>query len=297
MTTPVSIIIPCYNQGAFLREAIESCLSQRHPSLEIVVVDDGSTDNTAEVARSFGGAITLTQQSNRGLAAARNAGIRASRGQYVALLDSDDVCLPDRIQLQAGYLDEHPSIGLVASDAWLYDGTQRLALRSTISGSPKNPRNFRWETRDFCMTPSTAMFRRACFEQTAQFNEQLRRAAEDWLFAVQLAVDHDLAYLSTPTILYRVHANNATKNRELVNSENRIAADAIVSWPRFRDYPPSFRSKLLIYRSATCWRHEPKHRALSFLLRGLLTDPTQIRHVLKVVRQSGGARLASTQTT
>jgi glycosyltransferase involved in cell wall biosynthesis len=267
-------------------EAIESCLSQDYPALEVVVVNDGSTDDTAQVVRGFGERVVLVEQTNRGLAAARNTGIRASGGEYIALLDSDDVCMPGRIRAQVAYLDTHPDIGLLATDAWLYDGAARLALRSAGSGAPHNPANFRWETRDFCMTPSTAMFRRACFDTTAQFNEKLRRAAEDWLFAVQLAVDHNLAYLPEPHVLYRTHANNATKNAALVNAENRIAADEIVRWARFKDYPAAFRSQLLIYRCATGWRYESKRIALSYLIRGMATDPRQLPHVIAVFKRA-----------
>jgi len=107
MATFVSVIIPCYNQARFLAEAIQSALDQDYPNKEVIVVNDGSPDNTREVAAAFGDRIIYIEQPNNGAAGARNAGIRASKGEYIAFLDADDVCLPGRLALQAAILDQH----------------------------------------------------------------------------------------------------------------------------------------------------------------------------------------------
>src|SRR3989344_3204500 len=105
----VSVIIPAYNAGHYLGEAIESALAQTYPAVEIIVVDDDSTDNTQEIAHWYSAErnIIYIHQENKGLSAARNAGIHAAQGEYIALLDSDDIFLPSKIERQVAYLESH----------------------------------------------------------------------------------------------------------------------------------------------------------------------------------------------
>src|SRR3712207_4601210 len=103
----VSIVIPCYNQAHFLGEAIESVLAQTYPHFEVVVVDDGSTDNTEAVAARYPG-VRCIRQENQGLAAARNTGIRRSNGSYLVFLDADDRLLPNALEVGLKHLKEHP---------------------------------------------------------------------------------------------------------------------------------------------------------------------------------------------
>src|SRR5919112_4207473 len=109
----VSVIIPCYNQARFLGEAIESVLSQTYPHFEVVGVDDGSTDNTSEVASRYPG-VRCIRQENRGLAEARNAGIRHSRGSHLVFLDADDRLLPGALEAGLRHLKEHPECAFVS---------------------------------------------------------------------------------------------------------------------------------------------------------------------------------------
>lgn len=283
----ISVIIPCYNQGRFLAEAIQSVVAQDYPDKEIIVVNDGSTDNTREVAASFGDQILYLEQPNRGAASARNAGIRASRGEYIAFLDADDVCLPGRLAREAEILDRRPEVGLVASDAYLINTAgEILGLKSRISGAPRHPENFQWETVDYCATTSTVMVRRECFEKSGYFDERFRKGGgEDWLAWVRIACDFSMVYLKEPTIGYRIHSSNVTQDLEFINQQNRLAAHLAVTWERFAEYPPHFRAKLLFYRFATAWRVEPRAVALWYFWTALITDPTQLPFGLKVIRR------------
>lgn len=116
----VSVIIPCYNQARFLGEAIESVLKQSYPHFEVVVVDDGSTDNTSEVASRYPG-VRCIRQKNLGLAGARNTGIRRSRGSYLVFLDSDDRLLPSALEVGLKHLKAHPECAFV-SGHWMLIG-------------------------------------------------------------------------------------------------------------------------------------------------------------------------------
>lgn len=111
--TGISVIIPAFNREAYVAEAIESALGQTCPPEEIVVVDDGSTDRTAEIARSFEKRVRCISQENLGCGAARNAGLKEARGSFIAFLDSDDVWLERKLEIQLAYLRAHPEIDMV----------------------------------------------------------------------------------------------------------------------------------------------------------------------------------------
>jgi len=115
----VSVIIPTYNRADFLTEAVNSVLSQTWRDLEIIVVDDGSTDGTQEVVRRYGEQVNYFCKENEGPSSARNMGIKKARGPYVAFLDSDDVWEPEKLRIQMDFMGEHPEIRLVCTDSSL----------------------------------------------------------------------------------------------------------------------------------------------------------------------------------
>lgn len=127
-SSKVSVVVPAYNTGAFLREALDSVLAQTHPAHEILVVDDGSTDDTATICRSYGSAIQYIYQQNQGISAARNTGIQAATGDWIALLDSDDVFLPNRLQRAVETIQANPGVVVFYSafDYYYPDGSRRL---------------------------------------------------------------------------------------------------------------------------------------------------------------------------
>jgi len=118
----VSIIIPTYNYGRYVAKAIRSCLDQKYGSLEIIVVDDGSVDDTAEIVGGFGTRVIYIFQENRGVSAARNAGLHRAGGSFVAFLDADDYLLEDSVAVRAEVLQNHPEIGVVFTDTCSSDG-------------------------------------------------------------------------------------------------------------------------------------------------------------------------------
>lgn len=279
----ISVIIPCYNQGRYLSGAIESALAQDYPCKEIIVVNDGSTDNSAEVSAAFGNRIAYLQQSNRGVAAARNAGLRIAQGDYVTFLDSDDLYLPGALARQANFLDTHPDIGLVWGDAIYFDENGEIGRRSNYSGRPRRAQNCRWETIEHFPAMGTVMLRRDCFDTVGGFEEGLRNAAEDWHLWIRMSLRFDMAYLDEPITLCRVHNRSATRDRAYNHQGVRRAVSLIVGSPEFKQYPAHFRARLLFFRFATTWRKEPKTVSLGSFLRAITTDPTQIPFGLKVI--------------
>ena len=123
----VSVIIPAYNSGPYLAETIESALRQTHPHREIIVVDDGSTDDTPAHATRYGAAVTYIRQERAGVGAARNRGLAAARGDYIALLDHDDLWAPEKLAVQVAVAARHPTSGLVVCDGVEFDGEKILS--------------------------------------------------------------------------------------------------------------------------------------------------------------------------
>lgn len=279
----ISVIIPCYKQGHFLAEAIDSVLAQERDDVEAIVINDGSPDDTESVARSYGDRIVYIYQENKGLAGARNTGIRASRGKYIAFLDSDDIYLPGTLTKLYNYLESHPDTALVCGDVYYYNGKERTGLFSKGMGQPRCPENFRWEMAVYCPPANTVMVRREVFDHVPPFDENLRNAAEDWLMWVRIARLYNMAYIDEPLALYRQHSESSTHNVESLLAQNRYAAKAVVESPDFAGYPRHFRAKLLYRRTAAAWHTEPKIKLVGHLLRAFLTDPRQVRFGLFVL--------------
>lgn len=112
----ISVVIPAYNAGPYIRRTLESVLRQTHPADEIIVVDDGSTDNTADVAASYGDSVVLIRQENAGASVARNTGIEAAKGNWIAFLDGDDEWIPERLERQAAHLAKNPDLAWTMSN-------------------------------------------------------------------------------------------------------------------------------------------------------------------------------------
>jgi glycosyltransferase involved in cell wall biosynthesis len=282
MPSSVSIIIPCHNQGHFLSEAIESAIDQDYGLKEIIVVNDGSSDDTREVVQRFLPVIKYIEQENSGVSGARNAAIKLSSSDYVAFLDSDDILLPGSVARRVAYLDNHPDVAMVCSDVIIFNDSLILGSRSKLWDKPKTPENFRWETVDYNATISSAMVRRSCFDNVGFFEESIK-TSEDWLMFVKLSLHFNMAYLEEPLTKYRLHTSNITKKIGLDNVGHRAAISQVVNAPFFHEYPAHFRAQLLFLRFASTWKFEPKRTALRYFQKAVRTHPSQIGFGLKVV--------------
>ena len=195
----VSIIIPTYQRAHFVVNAIRNAQAQTYQDIEIIVVNDGSTDETATVLAEFSEQIVLIHhQENRGLSAALNTGIRASTGQYIAYLDDDDLWLPEKLEKQVRYLEEHPNIGLLYSDGFYF--SEKAGLFPTTCFRNFHP--------FVAQVPSTLLLvnyvpghtvivRRACFDEVGLYDESLR-AAEDYDMWLRIFEKYDVAFLQEP---------------------------------------------------------------------------------------------------
>src|SRR5262245_30132400 len=144
----VSVVIPAYNCARFIGEALDSVFAQDYPELEVVVVDDGSTDDTCAVVEGYGDRVKLIRQRNAGAAVARNEGMRRASGEYVAFLDSDDLWLPGKLRLQIDHLESHRDVAMCCT-RWnlLYpkaDGSYPVERPAAPRSAPLDPKWSGW---------------------------------------------------------------------------------------------------------------------------------------------------------
>jgi glycosyltransferase involved in cell wall biosynthesis len=190
----VSVVIPTYNHSAFIGRCIDSVLGQTVAAEEIIVVDDGSTDDTPRVLAEFGDRIRYVRQSNAGCGVARNTGISIARGEWIALLDSDDVWHPRKLELQLRLARANPEIGVVY-------GAMRLGLDPAVARVSASRQVARPELLDAllfsnCITGSAScvLVRRRCFDDVGSFDRELRWA-EDWDMWIRLAAKYEFGYV------------------------------------------------------------------------------------------------------
>ena len=209
----VSIVIPCYNQAHFLGEAIESVLKQTYKHFEIVVVDDGSTDNTSEVARGYSG-IRCIEQVNQGLSAARNTGIRESKGEYLVFLDADDRLYP--IALEAGLrcFRAFPQCGFVYG-AYRFINSKGSPLWSPILNRVDKEHYLALLRENYIGMNGTVMFRRDVLEVFGGFDTSLA-ACEDYDLYLRVARTFSIRHHDNVVAEYRKHVGNMSCDAELM---------------------------------------------------------------------------------
>ena len=211
----VSVVIPTYNRRGMVEEAVRSVLAQTLDDVEIVVVDDGSTDGTADALKEFDEQIRYFYQENQGRSVARNRGARASMGEYLVFLDSDDTLLPQGLQSMASFLDHNPAVDIVYADGFYCDKDGTVIELVSKGWPPVDPENI-VETlmlHNIISAPHLAMVRRSSLEALGYpyFDETLR-GSEDKDFWLRLAgMGARFAYLDEPVGKYRLHETNASK--------------------------------------------------------------------------------------
>lgn len=271
----VSVVIPSYNRAHTLPETLESVLAQSYPHLEIVVVDDGSTDDTENAIAKYRDRISYVKQKNGGLAAARNAGFLKSRGEYVAWLDSDDVWNPDKTALQVAALQQHPDNVLVASDFSAFDEdgffeeSHVASYYAVVGRTPGGlagffPEAFVLRTRDIpfvppgapdlvrvragrvyeklvggnCLHPPTVMFRRDAALRAGWLDASFRRDS-DYEYLLRLSREGRVAYVERPLMRYRYSPDQMSSDKHLAD----IAVSRVLVMEAIRQREPSLSCK------------------------------------------------------
>lgn len=238
----VSVIIPAYNVGPHIAEAIDSVLSQDYPQIEVIVVDDGSKDDTADVVANRYPQATLIRKANGGAATARNAGIREAHGEFIAFLDADDIWLPGKLTAQVDYFHAHPEVGMSCTgfSQWVCDENGVFpdpltvipaqgdlavdAIDADLSGWIYHKlllRNFVWTT--------VVMMRRSLIDKVGFYDESYR-LGQDYEYFLRASRETEVHRLTRAYALYRQHPGSATARGIDYNYAARIVRQAKDAW-------------------------------------------------------------------
>jgi GT2 family glycosyltransferase len=240
----VSVIIPTYNRAHLVDEAIDSVLAQTYRDHEIIVVDDGSTDDTQQVLQSYGDAIRLVTRRNGGSCAARNTGLEQAQGDYIAFLDSDDLFLPGKLELQLKGFDRFPSAGMIYSRSLRFEhgrGLDDRLLGTYVGHAPGELQDIFEDMLLLKRAPLThdTLVRRNCFTEVGGFDTQLRVATDHdmWL---RVSARCQVAFVDAAVAAYRQH-DSQMSNQSRLRGEYARDLDYILD-KAAHDLPPARRT-------------------------------------------------------
>ncbi len=216
----VSVIIPNYNYVSYVSEAIDSVLAQDYPNLEIIVVDDGSSDNSRSVIESYGGDVKGVFQQNQGVAATRNNGVAACNGEFVAFLDADDAWMPTKLSRQIEkFADAH--VGLVHVGVAEIDGSGAVVGENIAGREGKVAHDLLLLRPVILGGGSGVMIRRRIFDEIGGFDTRLSTSA-DWELYYRIASRCEVAFVPEALVRYRFHGSNMHNNIEAMEHDVRI---------------------------------------------------------------------------
>ena len=203
----VSVIIPVYNAEAYLEDTLKSVLAQTYPHIEIIAVDDGSSDRSIDILQQYSDRVVLAKQRNGGCAAARNRGVREARGKWIAFLDADDLWSPDKIRRQ-----------LDTRGHCLWSHTDSIFMGGVNDGRKDSELTRKYQGRVLEMLVqsnfvcvSSVLIDREAHVDAGGFSENLR-SIEDWEMWIRLASVHEIAYVNEPLVTYRVRSSSLSRS-------------------------------------------------------------------------------------
>jgi glycosyltransferase involved in cell wall biosynthesis len=299
----VSVIVPAYNCAGYLDQTLRSVLAQTFADLEILVIDDGSTDATGDVALGFGDAVRYERQNNRGVSAARNRGLSLARGEWIAFLDADDLWEPRKLEAQMALADRRPAAGVI------------YCLNRYIDGHGAEIENYvrrigvhRGETFvdlfcEFFLLTSATIVRRDVVQKVGAFDESLK-VGEDYDFFLRALLRTELEVVEQPLLRRRVHPGSLSRQDHLLDAETDLATlyRFLERYPQLlRRDPRRVHRRLADYHFSHGWhcleigrramaarqfraglRHERSWRMIKNLL--LCAFPSSLRRNLRSIR-------------
>jgi glycosyltransferase involved in cell wall biosynthesis len=293
----ISAVIPAYNYGRYLGRAIESVLAQTRPVDEVIVIDDGSTDDTAAVAASFGQRVRYIYKENRGLSAARNTGIRAAQGDWLAFLDADDCWRADKIQLQMESVERNPDCALV------YTSSSTFTLDGVTNSYRAIDPSLIWPTLRYqnCISGgSGVMVRKDVFLELDGFDETLT-ACEDWDMWVRIGRKYKFSLVQEPvTAVMVAHASMSSDHVRMLTNTERILEKTLLADLRGLDRW-IWRRKIWasqMFAASISARKGNSGQALTLILRSLAQWPSPffiplrwlvLGSLLKTIRLTGNS--------
>ena len=245
----VSVIIPTYNRGWIIKEAIDSVLAQDYTEFELIVVDDGSTDHTPDVLDSYRNVIKVLSQKNKGVSAARNRGIAEASGKFIAFLDSDDLWLPQKLSVQIEFFNQMPDALICQTEeVWIRNG-----LRVNPKKRHKKPSGMIFiPSLKLCLvSPSAVMIQRSLFDRVGEFDETLP-ACEDYDLWLRISCRFPIHLIDTPLIIKRGGHDDQLSSRAgldkfRIKAIEKIITSGLLSDDRHRAAVKTLQKKCDIY--------------------------------------------------
>lgn len=202
----VSVIMPTYNRANLLPKAIDSVLSQTYPEIELVIVNDGSTDNTEEALEPYRDKIIYIKKTNGGCGDAKNAGLKAANGKYITHLDDDDLMMPERIERLVQFFAEHPDVGLCATSAYLIDVNDQVIGLKRLKKVPQKTRLLHL-LMGHVAVQSNMMTPKEVFQRVGEYSTV---HCEDYDMWLRIARRYGIGVIEDPLVKYRKHSNQIT---------------------------------------------------------------------------------------
>lgn len=261
----VSVIIPTYNRGWIIKEAVDSVLSQNFVNFELIVVDDGSTDNTRDILDAYKNDIKVFRCNNQGVSAARNRGIAQALGKFIAFLDSDDLWMPNKLSMQVDFFNTNKEA--------LICQTEEIWIRNNVRVNPKK-RHKKLSGMIFepslclCMvSPSAVMIKRELFEAVGLFDESLP-ACEDYDLWLRISSGYPVYLIDTPLIIKRGgHDDQLSQapglDKYRIQAIKKIIESNILSTKQYRLAVKTLKEKCYIYANG-CLKRNRKDEALLY---------------------------------
>lgn len=292
----VSVIIPSYNCECYIAQTIESVLNQTFKDLELIVIDDGSTDRTREIVSSYGPLVQLITQANAGVCVARNRGIREAAGDFICLIDHDDYWFPEKLAKQLSAFQSHPEAGVVCSTyiRWhaAQDGQFPRPDSFDITAYPDEfePDFSGWIYHQFLldcwMLTSSAMFRAEVFNYCGAFDETLPYS-EDWDLWLRISREYPTIQLNRSMTLYRQHTQQGNRVVRDVDYRTQLLIKALKKWGLCsRDgrcvNRRQFFTQLAAYHASFAFgqlKAGNRKRAISSFLKGWMAAPVNLKYL------------------
>lgn len=271
----VSIVVPAYNAAGVITATIQSVLASTFTDFELIVLDDGSTDGTADIVRSFDDSrVRLVRHTNRGMSATRNAGLAMSRSEFVALLDADDVWHPQKLALQVALLEQQPEVDLCFTEFQTWHGEPAEEFFTRLGNLQTEDRLTGWIYPLMVMTnftlPSSVLYRRRLADRLGPFRCDDHQT-DDWEYFTRASRLTRVAKLSTPLVLYRQSANSLSKRVPRHNATEDMRGQLLERFGLECPHGGAVNRAELLYRQHLGrLRHADAHVATGNLSLGLL---------------------------
>ncbi|NQT94640.1 MAG: glycosyltransferase [Lentisphaerae bacterium] len=284
----VSVVIPVYNAARYVAQAVDSVLDQTYAPLQVIVVNDGSTDDTATVLEPYLDRIEYCRQENRGASASRNRGIELAKGKYIAFLDADDLWTPEKISRQVRVLEDNPQFGLVHSDTAVID--ESGAIMKPSANRLRQVRNGNVFEEFFSsdisvVLTSAAMVRKECFEKVPGFDGRFP-VLQDYGLFLSLSWHFHVWYIDEPLAQYRITPGSLSRTYLLGNISDRetILREAVAEHPEFfaerREWLRQRWSRFYLDAAFLLFHHREYSLSHGYFRKALRAGPSAWMHYL-----------------